>query len=402
MTENRQTDRMNNLNLFTHPATFRRIQTEHLHAWLWPWREYLAERGFSIPATAANWAVDYDRLASIFMEPDAGMPRPLMHSASLIHEMANEDAMLALLDGIRMERLELNVGDDPDPADVAVQVWLADPDLLEELHNLHQLDRPRAFVHFTTDRNPVPAFSEPSDVTLTGLETELAEWNLKAKRGRNARVWVYRRPGEYWFLMKHGLSSRRLEVTSATGWETVIQRPGEYDVLAYNCDRGELRIHACNPKEVEMLRRAFGAHLFGDSEFFPGGAKFTLAPLVTLGRGCLACGDVPELANISLTGVQFFSGGNDWLRETCEAPDLFSKIEGGAVRLPAPELLVRATFLVRFKDSKKRRTVTIAGSNRLKVVRDSDTVLVERWLAARGFVLESVSNEIENGTLASV
>jgi hypothetical protein len=265
---------------------------------------------------------------------------------------------------------------------------------------VHQLDRPRSFVHFTTDRHPVPAFSEPSDVTMTALETALAEWNFKAKRGRTARVWMYRRPGEYWFLVKHGLSSRRQEVTCANGWETVIQRPGEYDVLAYNCERGELRIHGCNPKEVEMLRRTFSAHLFGDPEFFPGGAKFTLAPLATLGRGCLACGDVPELANITLTSVQFFGGGKDWLRETYEAPDLFSKIESGAVRLPAPELLVRATFLVRFKDSKKQRTVTIAGSNRLKVVRDSDTVLVERWLAARGFVLEPVRDEIETGALA--
>lgn len=391
---------MNNLNLFTHPGTFRRIQLQYLHAWLWPWREYLAGRGFAPPDAAADWAVDYERLAAIFMEPDAAMPRRLMHSASLIHEMSNDDAMQALLDGARLERVDLNVGDDPDPTDVAVQVWLDDPDLLEELHNQHQLDRPRSFMHFTTDRQPVPEFREPSDVAITALEAELAEWNFKAKRGRNARVWMYRRPGEFWFLVKHGLSSRRQEVTCANGWETVIQRPGEYDVLAYNCERGELRIHGCNPKEVEMLRRAFGGHLFDDPEFFPGGAKFTLAPLVTLGRACLACGDVPELANITLTSVQLLSGGNDWLRETYEAPDLFSKIESGAVRLPAADLLVRATFQVRFKDSKKQRKVTIAGSNRLKVVRDGDTVLVERWLAARGFVLEPVRDEIETGTLA--
>ena len=88
------------------------------------------------------------------------------------------------------------------------------------------------------------------------------------------------------------------------------------------------------------------------------------------------------------------------MRETYEAPDLFSKIESGAVRLPAADLLVRATFQVRFKDSKKQRKVTIAGSNRLKVVRDGDTVQVERWLAARGFVLEPVRDEIETGTLA--
>ena len=145
-----------------------------------------------------------------------------------------------------------------------------------------------------------------------------------------------------------------------------------------------------------MLRRTFGGHLFDDLEFFPGGAKFTMAPLVTLRRGCLACGDVPELANITLACVQFISGGKKWVRKTFEAPDIFDAIDDGEFSLPNPDCIVRATFLVRFKDSKK----TTDGDNRLKVVRDGDTVLVERWLAARGFVLEPVRDEIETGTLA--
>lgn len=391
---------MANINLFTHPATFRRIQPQYLIAWLSPWRDYLAARGLTLPMTTDGPPVDFERLAGIFMEPDATMPRPLMHSASMIHEMANDLAMQALLDGLRMERVELEVGDDPDPADVAVQVWLHDPNLLEELHNMHQLDRPRSFVHFTTDRHPVPAFHEPSDVKLTELEATLGEWNFAAKRGRQVRVWMYRRPDEYWFLVRHGLSSRRQEVISPTGSETLILRPGEYDVVVYNCTRGELRIHGCNPTEVEMLRRKFAEHLFNDPEFFPGGEKFTLAPLVNDGRACLVCTDVPELAEVTCVAVQFFKGGKKWLRNTYETPNVFDAIDDGEFSLPAADRIVRATFRIRFKDSRKQRTVTIAGSNQLKVVRDGDTVLLERWLAARGFVLEPVRDEVEEGTLA--
>ena len=126
---------MANLSSFTQPATFRRIQTQYLRAWLEPWSEYLAGRGFTLPDGTAEIAVDYERLAGFFMEPDAAMPRALMHSASMIHEMANDDAMQALLDGLAMERVHLELGDDPDAADVALQVWLHDPHLLEELHN---------------------------------------------------------------------------------------------------------------------------------------------------------------------------------------------------------------------------------------------------------------------------
>ena len=64
------------------------------------------------------------------------------------------------------------------------------------------------------------------------------------------------------------------------------------DVLVYNRKRGELRIHGCNPREVEMLRTVFGKHVFHDKDFFPGGESFTLAPLVEQKRACLACADV--------------------------------------------------------------------------------------------------------------
>ncbi len=322
------------------------------------------------------------------MEPDGAMPRELMNSASLIHEMSTEAAMNDLLDGTRALRINLDVGDDPDPVDMAVQVWLYNPQILEELHQMHQLDRPRGFVHFVTDRSAVPAFVEPTAERQQALEAELADWFFNAKRGRHARVWMYRRPGEYWFLVRHGLASRRQEVVSAEGSETLLFRPGEYDVLVYNRSTGELRIHGCNPREVEKLRSSFGEHFFGDKEFFPGGARFTLAPLVDSGRACLACKDIPGIEDITLTEVQTLTGGRDWLRQTHNAGDLFTIVENERVVLPEPSCLVRASFLVRFSDSKKRRTIKVMGSNKLSVVRDGDTALRERWLDARGFVIK--------------
>lgn len=409
---------MANLSLFTHPATFRRIKPQFLSEWLSPFREYLGQRGFTLPDVASRQPspgaiappspapagegqrIDYERLAAVFMEPDAAMPRQLMHSASLIHEMANEDAMNALIEGAGPRNILLEAGDDPDPADVAVQMWLRDPELLEELHQLHQLDRPRAFVHFVTDRDPVPGFHEPADNQIAELEADLAEWYFKHKRGRSVRVWVYRRPNEFWFLVRHGLTSRRQEILSGSGSDTLIFRPGEYDVLAYNSERGELRIHGCNGKEVEKLRRAIGLHLFGDEEFFPGGAKFTLSPLLDAGRACLACRDIPGIEHITLTEFQVLARrGKRWLRTTQQSEDIFDALEDGSIALPSVEQIVRATFVVRFSDSTKQRTVKIMGSNKLSVVRDGDTALVEQWLLARGFVL-SITRDDETGIVA--
>lgn len=394
---------MANLSLFTQPATFRRMKREFFCKWLDPSREYLAGRGFKIPATGSSEPIDYERLAAIFMEPDAAMPRDLMRSAALIHEMSTESAMFDLLDGTRHLGMKLDLGDDPDPVDVAVQVWIHDPQALEELHQLHQLDRPRGFVHFVTDRDPLPGFDGPTDSQQAELEADLAEWFFKAKRGRHARVWTYRRPGEYWFLVQHGLASKRQEVVSATGTETLIFRPGEYDVLVYNRKRGELRIHGCNPREVEKLRCAFGQHLFGDKEYFPGGAKFTLAPLIESRRACLACADIPGIEHITLTEVQVFTGGRDWLRVAYQASDVFTMVEHERVVLPEADLLVRASFSVRFSDSKKQRTIKIIGSNKLSVLRDGDTSLMEKWLDARGFIIKpAVDDQDPEHFVASV
>ena len=50
---------------------------------------------------------------------------------------------------------------------------------------------------------------------------------------------------------------------------------------------------------------------------------------------------------------------------------------------------------MRFSDSKKHRTIKIIGSNKLSVLRDGDTVLMEQWLDARGFIIKRGADEEE-------
>jgi hypothetical protein len=379
------------------------MKPQYLRIWLEPAREYLAGRSLILPMQDAEESIDYERLAGIFMEPDNEMPKDLMQSASLIHEMSTDEAMSDLLAGAERLHLQLEVGDDPDPVDVAVQMWLLNPQALEELHQMYQLDRPRGFVHFVTDKVVGSDFDGPTPEETLNLETELADWFFHAKRGRHAKVWMYRRPGEYWFLVRHGLASKRQEVVSATGADTLIFRPGEYDVLVFNRKSRELRIHGCNAREVEILRTLFGKHIFHDKEFFPGGARFTLAPLVDSGRNCLACADVPGIEHILLTEVQvLLAGGTEWVRSTHHAPDLFAAIEGELIVLPQVQQIVRASFMVRFSDSKKRRTIKIMGSNRMSVLRDSDTGLIEKWMEARGFIIKRSADEQESEGLLAV
>lgn len=379
--------------LFSRPETFRKIDPQHLRSWLAPYGSYLAGRGFMLPEPEAQGPINFPALAEVFIRPDTSMPKELCHSAALIQEMANDDAMMVLLDGAQARQIELGLGPDPDAADVAARMWIVCPEALEELHHQHRMETPRSFVHFATDRNPVPAFREPADSRIAELEAALGEWYWQKKKGRDVRVWVYPRGDEFWFLLRHGTPTRHLEVQGRDDAETLICRPYEYDVLVYHAERGEIRIHGCSKTEEEHLKEAFGEHLFGGADYFPGGAKFTLAPIVDLKRGCLACADIPGIERIVLVELQMFEGGNDWLRTTWNAPDLFTKVERERLTLPPAGMLVRANFKIRFSDSRKDRIVKLIGSNKLSVVRDGDAVLVERWLTARGFTIQTVTTE---------
>lgn len=175
---------MPNLNprRFSDPDTLRKIKRECLIEWLVPATEYFERRGVVLPSIESGEAVDYDRLADVFMEPEADMPQSLVDSLYVVHEMADQNGMDLILDAIAERDLDLEIGDDHEPADVAVQAWLKDKDLLENLHNQHQLTRPRSFLYFVTERNPVPSFKRPSSEVLKSLEARLDDWYARKKR----------------------------------------------------------------------------------------------------------------------------------------------------------------------------------------------------------------------------
>lgn len=387
---------MPNLNArrFSDPETLSRIRPDSLLAWLRPVRDYFERRGVALPAELNGAALDYQRLAAVFVDPTPDMPKGLVESLYLVHGMANADGMDAILDAAAERGLALNVGDDPEPADVALQTWLQNPALLEELHNQHQLTRPRSFLYFVTDKDPVPAFSVPSAAQLRALEARLDGWYAKHKRGRGCRVLAYPKDGECWFLVRHGLPCKREAALEDGQPASVFYRPQRHDVLVYDASRGDIRVNCCGKRELEEFRKAFGVHLFGDETFFPGTAKYTLAPLVRDGRNCLACRDVPGIERVELKEVEVFYPGKHWQCVTRKSNDIFSLVEKGWVRWPeSPGEITRATFEVKFSDAKMTRRVTLVPANKALYGRDDDSALVEKWLAARGFILQDTDHE---------
>lgn len=386
---------MPNLNLrrFSDPGTLSRIKRESLLEWLQPAQSYLAGRGVTIPTVGNDGPIDLDALAGIFIDPESDMPAYLVDSLFFINEMADQHGMDAILEAVEARGLDLDIGDMPTPVDVAVQAWLKDMDLLEQIHNQHQLTRSRSFLYFETDSRPVPIFIAPSSEQLEALQARFDSWFAKKKRGRGCRVFAYPKDGECWFLVRHGLPCKREGTMDTPEGSSIFYRPQKHDVLVYNAAAGEIRVNCCGKRELEEFRKAFGLHLFGNEAFFPGTAKYKLDPLVMDGPACLACGDIPGIEFITLKEVEFYQSGQPWQRIIRKSEDIFALVANGLIKWPAVDRIKRAGFEIKFADSAKTRRVTLIPSNKALYARDDDSALVEQWLKARGFLDENILEE---------
>lgn len=375
------------LRRFSCPETLKAITPTRLLAFLQPHRRFLLSRGVTLPRSASTGKLDYEELAKVFITPDAKTPKELIDALYFVDEMATPEGMDALLAEAERQQLKLPRGSDHSPADIAVQVWLFKKDILERKHAEHYLAKVRSFESYQMDRFKRLAFKRPSDKQLDALARDLDDWFEARKRGRGSRIIMCEKDDGVWFLVRHGEPFQREESLDGIKASSVYYRPLKYDVLVYAPPIGELRINARSQGEKQLYRTQFGKHLFGDENVFPGTEKYTLEPLREMGEDALAPGDVEGIDWIKLREVQLFFGGSPWEVVTHKSEDLFALLKSRNQSFPAGGRIIKATFQVKFSDAKTPRSVVIKPSNVAQFTRDDDSVLVEQWLEARGFIL---------------
>jgi len=370
-----------NLRRFSQPDGLKAIKADHLLALLTPHRNFFANREITLSTNGAD--LDYGALVKVFMSPDTDTPKALVDALYHIHEMATPEGMDELLH--EAENNNIHLDDDPDhsPADVAVQVWLQNKDLLERKHAEQYLTRPRSFEYFQTEASPVPDFNHPSTETLTALQNDMDDWFEKKKRGRGSKVFLYPKNNEVWFLVRHGEPFKREGSLEEGQSSSVFYRPEKHDVLVYEKSTGELRINAKSKGEKDLYRKKFGLHLFGNEDFFPGTGKYTLEPLKTDGADSLVCTDIEGMGKVILKEIHFYWGGAENEREIRKADNIFAAYQARGRSIPANARITKASFQVEFTDSKTPRTVTIRPSNIAQYARDDDSTILEKWLDPR-------------------
>lgn len=368
---------------FTQPEFLKTIAPDHLIAFLSPFREYLAKQGLALPANG-NDRLDYEALIGILVNADAQMPKGLVDGLYYIHEMATPHSMDILLEKAPPGLFDFNGRGDPTPADVAVVAWLRDRTFLEERHSERFLERSKTFVSYQGAFRKPKAAPVLTDEIRSAIEADLDDWFKEKRRGRGSRVFAHPRDGEVWFLVRHGDPIRREGTYDDGKVDSVYFRPEKYDVLIYSGEFGRFAVHAGTQGEKALYKRTFGKHLFGDENYFGEGAIFTLDPLRERGEAALDSSSVSGIQWIKVKELEVFQGA---LSVTYRASDLFREFGERAEDVLSSGFLGRASFAVKFSDSRTPRVLNLRPPAGSGYTRDSDRLMIEAWMRNQGFLL---------------
>jgi hypothetical protein len=332
--------------------------------------------------------IDYEALSGILMKPDDQMPVRMVDALYFVHEMATPEQMDTLIEATKVEGIDLDQDPDTTPADVAAQVWLKAPTLLESMHGEVLVKKPRRFLYFKSVEPRSKTFAVPSDAVVKALQDGLDAWFDEHKRGTSSKVRVFDHGDKVSFLVRHGMPFKREGSMKGPQSETVFYRPEIHDVLVYDRIINELAIHAGSMGEWKLYLAAFGKHLFGDSEYFPDEDKFTLDPLKSGNPDCLACDDIEGVDFVKLVELHRAWGGPYGDIEIRKSKDYMASLAARKQAVPPFANLTSAVFSVKFSHARAPRSAMIRPPNVSSLTRDEDGLLFERWAKARGFIAE--------------
>lgn len=374
------------LRKFAQPDILKNIQEDNLLSFLSPYREYLTGRGFSFQKNG-DGQIHYGQLCQILMQPSEGIPPAMVDALYFIQEVSADDMFDELLEIAAAGQVEVPA--DLTPTDLAVLLWLRDPELIKKPHAESLMMKPKSFCSFQAQKGKGKAI-DLSDGNISALERDMDDWFEKNKRGNGCEVTPFDAPEEnkVYFLIRHGMPFKREGKIEAGVTGSVFYRPEFHDVIVYDRDANELQVFnkSGGKKERKMYLESFGLRFFGDAEYFPDEDKYTLQPILDDGEDCLSCHDIPGLEEIRLTEMQLQFRGplND--RTILRSKDIFKSHQNRNRDLPNFGELVAASFQVKFEGNAKPRTIKIKTPNVASFDRKEDAHVIEQWMKKRGFI----------------
>ena len=380
-----------NLRRFSRPEMLRKIDRNHLISFLQPYSSYFSTRGINLPPPDTANGLDYQALSMALANPDPSANPDLFDALFLVHELSTPDAFDNVQEAIQGRQFEEDIPTEITPADLVIRVYLLDADILDRVHARQELRRPRSFIYFQSLDQSKPGIDFPEQEKIMRIEEALNIGFDRRRRGRTAKVIPFNGEGNMWFLVRRGAALTREGIISDDGGsDSLYYRPERYDIIVYSRDRNEIRMNLRNSSKwlLELYRCVFGVQLFGSRDYFQGKSKFTLEPLREDGKASLQCADVDGIDRVILIEYTIRFDPNFSESVTYHSDDVFGLLEASRKVFPSGGNLVRAKFKIKFSDARTPRNVTINKGNRAGFKIDDDSIVLEKWLTARGFITD--------------
>ncbi len=383
-----------NLQRFAQPDVLKNIQQNNLITFLKQYEDYLSGRGFSFDLKE-DGKLDFGTLCQILMNPSEDMDIDFVEALFFIQEMSGDKHFDELND--QAEANHLSIHEDSTSADLALALWLHDPELLKRSHAEVMILSPKSFMYFQSDQKSPDTFDLPKAKTVKTLEGDMNTWFSGNKRGAGCRILPVSAKDEdkTYFLIRHGMPFKREGKIESGKSKIIFYRPEFHDVIVYGHANNELAVFNKSgaKKERTMYLDFFSLHLFGQADYFPSAKKYTLQPLIDSGVNALACADIDGLENVKLVEIQLQFHGSYNDKQIRRSNDIFASLKEREQEFPTSGTLVSASFSVKFETAKRPRMVKVRTPNVANFDRKEDSHLIETWLRKRGFANEQQEEE---------
>ena len=328
--------------------------------------------------------VKYGRLAQLLEEHSPLIPTALIGDLTILSRLRHDRSF----DVLSRHASQLGVlPEGPSTADLAALVIMHAPELAERIcAETLDVDK-RAFTQVAAvDRDDLPS-PDLSDVALEELEHALRR-DFLSKYGSGTRVYRVDEPAGFRLVIRRGEIPRRVRTINQQDDSTlhVAFRLEAFDVVRFDSASKQLSVAAKGTKLCRAYIQLVGKHLFGHLRAFDetgANCAFTFKPLRSLGE-CLKWRDVPGLAGVDLTGLDWEQGFSDPITVTYRHEDLGGALEALDLHLPDDAHVIRARFRVRF-DNGNRTVVVLKEPNYISYGAHDEEPTIRDWLRKRGF-----------------
>jgi hypothetical protein len=343
-----------------------------LQQFLLPYSEYLEAEGLTCHPQTIE---DYERLFFHLNIPD-NKPPSLIRAMNYLREMATFEGLDVMLRAANEEWLVLDFCN-PTPADIAMQIWLIAPQILERIQREGFFCQPRSYTFFSHIREPLSKFPYYTIDTIRALEQDLDYWFASKKYGTGSKVYLYHHERITYLAIYHGLHSIPFPQN-----HQLLYSPKTFDCIRYDCIKNEIAIQGTTREFITLYREYLGKHFFGDENHFDISQKFSFAPLQDSIKNSLICSDLPGITLVRLTELQI-------ILDDGEMDILKSRSCLSLFRRNIPVLqhkIYQATFVIHLNNEDKPHFVSIRMPNIAMYSSAEYTPLIEDWLVRRGFM----------------